>query len=279
MPETQTQLVPYYSKAGIDIYHGDARGIASSAFEYDLVVTSPPYFAQREYGDDPREIGRELDPREYVATLVDVTRILAARLRRDGSMFVNLGDKMNVDGPVKVATTRAGYPRARRQPRWPGMSQKSLMLIPDRYAIACVDELDLACRAEIVWSQDQGGSDGKATERERRAHERIFHFTRRLKHGERTYMNGSPGPSVWTIGLRGKIAHDADFPLDVPHRIIPRWCPPDGTVIDPFMGSGTVLVSAIQHGRRAIGIDLEERFCEMAAQSVELWSDQLEMAV
>lgn len=263
------QVQPYYQAHGVTIYHADAR-TALPGLAFDLAVTSPPYFAQREYGLHPNEIGREPDPRQYLRHLLDVTALLAEGLRQDGSIFINLGDKMNADGPVKLASTPAGYPRARRQPRWPGMSLKSLMLLPDRYAIRCVDDLDLACRAEIIWHQDHGGSDGKAADRERRAHERILHFTRRLKHGERTYMRGAPGPSVWTFPpANHKVDHSADFPLDLPDHIIPRWCPPNGTVVDPFMGSGTVLASAFNHGISAIGIDLEERFCELAANVIE----------
>ena len=272
-------MTPYYSGRGIDIYHGDAREIVPH-LKFDLAITSPPYFAQREYGTDSREIGRESDPRTYLATLVEVTRLMACGLSRDGSLFVNLGDKMNADGPVKVASVGAGYPRARRQPRWPGMSLKSLMLIPDRYAIACVDQLGLACRAEIVWEQDKGGSDGKARDRERRAHERIFHFTRRLRHGEATYMAGAPGSSVWHIATSSRrVSHDADFPLAIPERIIPRWAPAGGVTLDPFMGSGTVLISALMMGQRAIGIDLEERFCEAAASELERTTPTLPLAL
>lgn len=59
--------------------------------------------------------------------------------------------------------------------------------------------------------------------------------------------------------------HPCPKPREWANWLIPRACPPGGVLIDPFVGSGTTLQAAKSYGRRAIGVELNERYCEIAA--------------
>jgi DNA modification methylase len=73
--------------------------------------------------------------------------------------------------------------------------------------------------------------------------------------------------SVWEIATQPYAdAHFATFPQELPRRCIAAGSPADGTVLDPFMGSGTTALVARNHGRSSIGIELNPDYCELAAK-------------
>ena len=77
-------------------------------------------------------------------------------------------------------------------------------------------------------------------------------------------ING--GASVGFMRGKDELEHTCPKPLNVMNWAVARFSLPSDTVIDPFMGSGTTLVAAKQLGRKAIGIELEEKYCEIAVR-------------
>ena len=75
---------------------------------------------------------------------------------------------------------------------------------------------------------------------------------------------------------------NADHPTQKPLKLI-TWClsqfPEAQTILDPFLGSGTTAVAAKILGRKCIGIEIEEKYCEIAAKRIQAENNQLKMFV
>jgi len=96
-------------------------------------------------------------------------------------------------------------------------------------------------------------------------------FGASLQHGNGTHRAGHPkgrNPGdVWAIPTRPYNGpHFAAYPIDLPLRCIAAGCRPGGTVLDPFAGTGTTGLAAIQLGRRFTGIELSPKFATLAAE-------------
>jgi site-specific DNA-methyltransferase (cytosine-N4-specific) len=82
----------------------------------------------------------------------------------------------------------------------------------------------------------------------------------------RGHPNGRNPGDVWSVPTRPYNGpHFAAYPIDLPLRCIAAGCKPGGTVLDPFTGSGTTGLAAIQLDRRFTGIDLSPEFARLAA--------------
>jgi DNA modification methylase len=165
------------------VIRGDARNLPLPDDSVDLIVTSPPYFALRSYQDGGQhyagQIGDESTPAEFVDSLIEVTRECVRVLKPSGSLWVNLGDKYS-GAQAQNTLARKGDDAAatwrQTDPRRTGIPNKSLMGIPWRYALRCIDDLGLILRAEVIWSKPNGLPES-VTDRVRRSHEQWFHFT------------------------------------------------------------------------------------------------------
>jgi len=79
----------------------------------------------------------------------------------------------------------------------------------------------------------------------------------------------------WTNGLwtfngesKKRIGHPAPFPLELPRRCIKLFSYVNDVVLDPFAGSGTTLLAAVSNNRKALGIDVDKKYCELARKRI-----------
>jgi len=174
----------------VQIIQANALDLPIADGSVDLIVTSPPYFGLRSYTDGGEhydgQIGDEATPAEFIDALIAATAEMVRVLKPEGSIWVNLGDKYAGGGNGTAGKTSdvGGYGDRSRQPsadeRRAAMGAalpKSLIGVPWRYAIRCIDELELILRAEVIWSKPNGLPES-VTDRVRRSHETWFHFTK-----------------------------------------------------------------------------------------------------
>jgi DNA modification methylase len=186
------------------VLRGDAAHLPLPDQSVDLIVTSPPYFGQRDYQDGGQslagQIGSENTPAEYIAALVRCTREWIRVLKPTGSIFVNLGDKYSQRVAVRPSSHQDGlFPdqpelrkdwkrdRAAGLTRMPAeniinddgdcAAEKSLMQLPQRYSIACTDQLGLILRRDNIWHKTSGMPESVA-DRCTTRHEYVFHLTK-----------------------------------------------------------------------------------------------------
>jgi len=265
----------------------------------DCVVTSPPYWALRDYEIDG-QLGLEPTFKEYLDKLITIFAEVKRVLKKGGSVWVNLGDtyggtgsKGNYKDP-KYKDGRNGQSTALNNK----MPSKCLLQIPSRFAIRMTDELGYTLRNEIIWHKPSC-MPSSVKDRFTVDFEKIFFFTKNRKyyfeqqfepnkskpHGgqlgsrskdvnvqyaigdkNRYYKEvGRNKRTTWSISTKPfKGAHFAVFPPELPANCIKAGCPKAGIVLDPFMGSGTTAIVAKELGRNYIGIELNPDYVRMA---------------
>jgi DNA modification methylase len=178
-------VTPFYADDWLTVYGGDCREVMRSMEPESVhcVVTSPPYWGLRDYGD-AGQLGLEPTPEEYVANMVEVFREVRRVLRSDGTVWLNLGDSYAGGGgfapnaPSNLAGSKQTTQRSREGgvPVVSGLKPKDLVGIPWRVAFALQAD-GWYLRSDIIWSKPNPMPES-VTDRPTKSHEYLFLLTK-----------------------------------------------------------------------------------------------------
>lgn len=237
-------MTPYYEDAAVAIYHGNCVAVLESVAPFvQHCITDPPYF---------RDV--------YVRASAPGTKVGSGTPARLGASLSKLaaGDIGCIDDLVQPVSQLLGALVS----RWAVVFSDVENAHRWREALA---RWTLRYIRTGAWvkpdSMPQMSGDRPA----------VGFEPCTIAHGPAKPMrwNGGGGRAVWTHYI-SKGLERPDHPCPKPEslmlELVELFTDPDETILDPFMGSGTTLVAAKRLGRKAIGIELEEKYCEIAAR-------------
>ena len=228
---------PYYSDDHVTIYHGDTLDVlAELEIPVDAVVTDPPYAS---------------------GTRTEASKSSSGAMLRAGRFS---------DRPIELdQMTTTGFVWLMR-----AVGQAVRPMLPDGASflsfidwrqwpnlVGALETCNYRVQGMIVWDKGSMGLGNGF----RAQHELVCHASK----GVPTIHDKGCG-NVITHPRQAPDDHPSPKPEQVMQRLIEVVTVDRGVVLDPFMGSGTTLRAAKNIGRRAIGIELEERYCEIAAK-------------
>jgi site-specific DNA-methyltransferase (adenine-specific) len=253
--------------------HGDSRHMNQVPDgSVALVVTSPPYFAGKQYEE---ELEREGVPSSYLEYLTMLTEVFTECVR-----------KLEPGGRIAVNVANLG-----RKP-YRSLSADVIRILEH--------DLGLLLRGELIWQKGEGASGSCAWGSFRSAanpvlrdiSERVVVASKgrfdRARSAKQRAAEGLPHEStlmtedfmaltldIWSIPAESarRVGHPAPFPVELPEQLIRLYTFTGDLVLDPFMGSGSALVAAARLGRRYVGYDLDEGYVEIARRRVAELSD------
>lgn len=233
-----------------------------------LVVTSPPYFAGKQYEE---ELERDGIPSSYLEYLEMLTEVFAECVR-----------KLEPGGRIAVNVANLG-----RKP-YRSLSADVIRILEH--------DLGMLLRGELIWQKGEGASGSCAWGSFRSAanpvlrdlSERVIVASKgrfdRARTVKQRAEDGLPHEStlntddfmaltldIWNIPPESarRVGHPAPFPVELPAKLIDLYTFKNDLILDPFMGSGSAMIAASRLGRRYVGYDLDPNYVRLARQRVE----------
>ena len=264
-----TQFICERDGARGALFYGDSLKVLQRlpADCFNLAVTSPPYFWARDYGYEG-QLGHEDQVEEYVNRLSDVFDEVKRTLHPEGVFFLNIGDTYySGNGQPHGSDPRCSSRqfmrkklRAVDRSGW-DIPKKSMIGVPWKVAFE-MQKRGWTLRSDIIWNRCNAFSEPTARDRPHRQYEHVFMFTKsRFYSFDRSALTEE---DVWNIPIERsvRIDHNAAFPSELVRRCVETASPVGGKVLDPFVGSGTSLDTAMRLGRHVVGIDMSPTYIE-----------------
>ena len=257
-PEISNDSTVNEPKRVDEIVVGDSRAMTDVAdASVALVVTSPPYFAGKQY---EAELGKGHIPGSYLEYLQMLEDVFAECVR-----------VLEPGGRIAVNVANLG--------RRPFRS-----LAADVTAIL-QDRLRLLLRGEVVWRKAVGASGSCAWGSFRSpTNPTLRDLTERVVIASKGRFDRAHGGQptigadefleatldVWDLPSESaqRVGHPAPFPVELPQRLIELYTFAGELVLDPFMGSGSTAVAAVRTGRHFVGYDTDPEYAAAARERV-----------
>jgi len=261
------------------VYNGDCLEIMKSMPNnfIDCVITSPPYWLQRDYGWNG-QWGQEETFEDYLNNLFDLMQECKRILKEDGLVFINLGDgyartggkSLGVKQPkALLGATKKGI-RGGNNKGVKGIKDKTLLQLPYRFSIGCIDR-GWILRNNIIWYK-RNAMPESVKDRFTKTHENIFMFSKNKKYFfDKDFICGD----VWDIPLTPNgTNHVAAYNKTLIGKAIAAGCKKGGLVLDMFCGSGTTGLRSVELGRNFIGIEGNQKYVDMANDRIQKQMNQ-----
>lgn len=225
-------MTPYFDRDGITLYHGNCLDILPTLEAVDHVITDPPYEAEA-HTKGRRALGKA---------------------RPDGTGRIAESRPLDFEGITTEVRTATGAEMARLSRGW------ILVFCQVEGAMLWRDALSPAkyMRTQI-WRKPDGAPQFTG-DRPGMGYESIV--TAWAGEGRSRWNGGGRHGCYDYNTVRDGTGHMTEKPLALMRELITLFTDPGDVILDPFAGSGTTLRAAMDLGRKAIGIELEEKWCE-----------------
>ena len=233
----------------ITLYNGDCLQVMKDIPDksIDLIICDLPYGCLTGGGDQEKTRRRFQNGKDAGTTIKQSTGVIA------GCAW---------DVKINLEEFWKQVKRIRRSDRSP-----TIHFCTTKFGFELIKSNPDEFRYDLVWDKQRGVSFLSANKSPMRCHEMIYVFSKKGAFYDRKDVFGKcPLSVIRETGITKKGNHPTEKPKELYKWLIERYCPPEGTVLDPTAGSFNSVFQAVDMNRNAIGIEIDEGYYNKALE-------------